>query len=130
MAREFLNDSLSEQVSLSVIAKATGLPPYDDALLRRELALFPDWCVKVEYGITWTPEQTTTWQRLCDVLVASDAANFCLSEAKLGLLECAIERLVAAGSRTVELTSFVSPRWIKTFNLSGKINGDSKSIRF
>ena len=49
----------------------SGLPVYDDALLRRELALFPDWCVQREHGITWTAKQQATWDKLCDALVAS-----------------------------------------------------------
>ena len=53
----------------------TGLPTYDDALLRRDLALFPDWCVQREYGITWTEKQQATWDRLCDRLVASALAQ-------------------------------------------------------
>ena len=53
----------------------SGLPAYDDALLRRELQLFPDWCVQREFGITWTAAQHATWQRLCDVLVASALAQ-------------------------------------------------------
>ena len=54
---------------------ATGLPAYDEALLRRELALFPAWCVGREYGISWTAAQTAVWQRLCDTLVASALAQ-------------------------------------------------------
>ena len=52
-----------------------GLPAYDDALLRRELALFPDWCVQREHGITWTAKQQATWDSLCDTLVASALAQ-------------------------------------------------------
>ena len=78
----------------------SGLPVYDDALLRRELQLFPDWCVQREYGITWTAAQQATWQRLCDVLVASALAqpqvtvhrdwmprNLMLAEPKPGILD-------------------------------------------
>jgi aminoglycoside/choline kinase family phosphotransferase len=54
---------------------ADGLPPYDDALLRRELGLFPEWCVAREYGLTWSSAQQTTWDRLCDTLVASALAQ-------------------------------------------------------
>ncbi|OYU73197.1 MAG: hypothetical protein CFE45_37975 [Burkholderiales bacterium PBB5] len=39
------------------------------------MALFPDWCVKVEYGITWTDKQQATWDRLCDTLVAAALAQ-------------------------------------------------------
>ena len=53
----------------------SGLPAYDDALLRRELQLFPDWCVQREHGIQWTATQQATWQRLCDLLVASALAQ-------------------------------------------------------
>ena len=78
----------------------SGLPAYDDALLRRELQLFPDWCVQREYGITWTAAQQATWQRLCDVLVASALAqpqvtvhrdwmprNLMLAEPRPGILD-------------------------------------------
>jgi aminoglycoside/choline kinase family phosphotransferase len=51
------------------------LPPYDDALLRRELALFPEWCVKREFGITWTEAEQHRWQQLCDCLVVSALAQ-------------------------------------------------------
>jgi N-acetylmuramate 1-kinase len=54
---------------------ASGLPAYDDALLRRELQLFPDWCVQREFNITWSAEQQATWQRLCDLLVQSALAQ-------------------------------------------------------
>src|SRR5262249_52865436 len=50
---------------------AHGLPPYDDALLRRELALFPEWCVQREFGRQWSSDELATWQRICDLLVAS-----------------------------------------------------------
>ena len=54
---------------------AAGLPVYDDALLRRELQLFPDWCVQREFNVTWTDEQQATWQRLSDLLVRSALAQ-------------------------------------------------------
>ena len=53
----------------------THLPAYDDALLRRELALFPDWCVSREYGIVWTAAQQGQWHVVCDLLVASALAQ-------------------------------------------------------
>ncbi len=54
---------------------ASSLPAYDDALLRRELALFPEWCVQREYGVTWSAEQHAAWAHLCDLLVASALAQ-------------------------------------------------------
>ena len=54
---------------------ASSLPAYDDALLRRELALFPEWCVQREFGITWNAEEQTTWATSCDLLVRSALAQ-------------------------------------------------------
>jgi aminoglycoside/choline kinase family phosphotransferase len=45
------------------------LPPYDEALLRRELALFPDWYVARHLQRQLTPAQADTWRQACDVLV-------------------------------------------------------------
>ena len=46
------------------------LPPYDEALLRRELALFPDWYVSRHRGITLDAEQARTLQSSFDLIVA------------------------------------------------------------
>ncbi|MBP6225403.1 MAG: phosphotransferase [Rhizobacter sp.] len=50
---------------------ASALPAYDDALLRRELALFPEWCVKREFGVSWNADEQATWATTCDLLVRS-----------------------------------------------------------
>jgi len=52
-----------------------GLPPYDDALLRRELALFPEWCVAREHGTTWRADEQATWSAVCELLVESALAQ-------------------------------------------------------
>jgi len=54
---------------------ASGLPPYDEALLRREMQLFPDWCVEREFGQTWTAEQQAQWKTTTDLLVQSALAQ-------------------------------------------------------
>jgi len=53
----------------------SGWPAYDDALLRRELALFPDWCVQREFGQNWSDAQQAQWRSICDLLVASALAQ-------------------------------------------------------
>jgi aminoglycoside/choline kinase family phosphotransferase len=52
-----------------------SLPPYDDALLRRELALFPEWCLTHECHATWAPKDAAVWVAACDQLVASALAQ-------------------------------------------------------
>jgi N-acetylmuramate 1-kinase len=56
------------------VAPAT-LPPYDEALLRRELALFPDWCVTRECGAVWSEAELASWRQACDLLVADALAQ-------------------------------------------------------
>jgi hypothetical protein len=70
-ADRLMREAVSALVQFQRRVDATGLPPYDDALLRRELALFPEWCVGREFGLSWTETQRATWDRLCDRLVAS-----------------------------------------------------------
>jgi N-acetylmuramate 1-kinase len=54
---------------------ATALPAYDEALLRRELELFPTWCVQREFAQTWTSDQQRIWQTVCERLIASALAQ-------------------------------------------------------
>ena len=46
------------------------LPPYDDALLQRELMLFPRWYVQEHRGITLSAAQAQVLQRAFDAIVA------------------------------------------------------------
>ena len=48
-----------------------ALPHYDEALLRRELQLFPEWYVQRHLGHAFTPEQEAAWQRICRLLIDS-----------------------------------------------------------
>ena len=74
-ADRLMRSALGTLVQFAQKLDGSDLPLYDDALLRRELALFPEWCVGREYGIHWSPAQTATWQRVCDGLVASALAQ-------------------------------------------------------
>jgi len=51
------------------------LPHYDDALLRRELQLFPEWYVQRHLGHTFTAEQDAAWQRISTLLIDSAQAQ-------------------------------------------------------
>ena len=70
-ADRLMRDALDALVRWQVGVDPAALPPYDDALLRRELQLFPDWCVEREFDLLGSAEQRTTWAALCDRLVAS-----------------------------------------------------------
>ena len=70
-----MRDAISLLVAWQSRVDASDLPAYDEALLRRELMLFPQWCVQQEYGVTWTDEEQSQWQAACDLLVASALAQ-------------------------------------------------------
>ena len=74
-ADRLMRDAIRALVHWQGQVEAQGLPDYDDALLRRELALFPEWCVKTEFGVTWSEVEQARWQKVCDALVASALAQ-------------------------------------------------------
>jgi aminoglycoside/choline kinase family phosphotransferase len=51
------------------------LPAYDEPLLRRELALFPDWYVARHLRSAFTPAQAASWEQVQALLVASALAQ-------------------------------------------------------
>ncbi|HET6599380.1 MAG TPA: phosphotransferase, partial [Burkholderiaceae bacterium] len=70
-----MRDAIGALVRWQTKADASRLPAYDDALLRRELALFPEWCVAREYGVNWNSDQQVVWRNACDALVRSALAQ-------------------------------------------------------
>ncbi|HEX7440003.1 MAG TPA: phosphotransferase, partial [Caldimonas sp.] len=74
-ADALMRDAILALVRWQGCAATASLPPYDDALLRRELALFPEWCVGQELGVTWNDSEQATWHAACDLLVASALAQ-------------------------------------------------------
>ena len=74
-ADALMRDAIAALVVWQVRLPGEALPPYDDALLRRELALFPDWCVARECQVAWGEAETAVWAEACDRLVASALAQ-------------------------------------------------------
>jgi aminoglycoside/choline kinase family phosphotransferase len=74
-ADRLMRDAIAALVTWQLKVPAPALPPYDDVLLRRELALFPDWCVTRECGATWSATDKATWDEACDQLVAAALAQ-------------------------------------------------------
>ena len=76
------------------------LPAYDEALLRRELQLFPEWYVQRHLGVEFSEQQQALWQRASQLLIDSALAqpkvlvhrdymprNLMLSEPNPGVLD-------------------------------------------
>jgi len=74
-ADRLMREAVSALVQLQVAVPADTLPPFDRALLQREMDLFPDWCVAKEFQLQWTDAQRAQWQRVCDTLIDSALAQ-------------------------------------------------------
>ena len=70
-ADALMRDAIDALVRWQIGIPAAALPPYNEAMLRRELALFPEWCVEREFGKQWDKREQALWQQCCDLLVAS-----------------------------------------------------------
>ena len=75
VADALMRDAIAALVKWQRNLRVDALPPYDDPLLRRELALFPEWCAARECQAIWTATERATWQAACDQLVASALAQ-------------------------------------------------------
>jgi aminoglycoside/choline kinase family phosphotransferase len=74
-ADALMRDAIAALVRWQSQVDASTLPPYDRALLLRELELFPEWCVQREHGISWAPEQRAQWDTLAQRLIDSALAQ-------------------------------------------------------
>lgn len=64
-----LMDAADTLITLQKGTKPDQLPPYDRALLEKELALFPDWFVAKELGLTLNEQQKQWWEEGCNALL-------------------------------------------------------------
>lgn len=58
-------------LAIQARADVSTLPAYDDALLRRELQLFPEWYLGRHVNVELDSTQQRYWERTCEVLVQS-----------------------------------------------------------
>jgi len=74
-ANRLFADAIDALLTFQANAVPTDLPAYDEALLRRELQLFPEWYVQRHLGHTLTAEEQQLWDRSCRVLIDSALAQ-------------------------------------------------------
>lgn len=74
-ADNLFEDALQALVRFQQTANTDNLPIYDDALLRRELALFPDWYVTQHLKHSWDAHAQSLWERTCEQLIQSALAQ-------------------------------------------------------
>ena len=69
------DQALDALVAWQLASKPNVLPPYDEALLRRELQLFPDWYVAKHRGMTLDDRQQAILDKAYSMIVASNLAS-------------------------------------------------------
>lgn len=62
-------------VQMQARASTDGLPPYDTALLMRELNLYPEWYLGRHRGVTLSKAEITIWEQSCRLLIESALAQ-------------------------------------------------------
>ena len=75
VADGLMRDAIGALVQWQRHGDTATLPPYDDAWLRREVQLFPEWCVGREFGVTWTAREHEIWQTVSQRLIDSALAQ-------------------------------------------------------
>ncbi|HEX2199241.1 MAG TPA: phosphotransferase [Burkholderiales bacterium] len=99
-ASDLFADATGALIRWQLATRAGELPPYDEALLRREMQLFPEWYVSRHLGVALTPDQSAMLEQVFRLLVDSALAqprvyvhrdymprNLMLSEPNPGVLD-------------------------------------------
>lgn len=99
-AEPLFADAVQALLAFQQLPMDSALPSYDDALLRRELQLFPEWYVQRHLGVEFNQAQQAAWQRVSQLLIDSALAqpkvlvhrdymprNLMLSEPNPGVLD-------------------------------------------
>jgi aminoglycoside/choline kinase family phosphotransferase len=74
-AAALYGDAIAALVKWQLATRPGELPPYDEALLRRELALFPDWYIARHLDRALSPAQQETLQSMFTLIVRSNLAQ-------------------------------------------------------
>ena len=74
-ADALFRDAVDALVTWQLASRPGVLPPYDAALLRRELELFPDWYLARHLGLALAPQQRQLLERMFALIMASNLAQ-------------------------------------------------------
>jgi len=62
-------------IKIQLASREEALPPYDEALLRRELNLFPEWYINKHLGVTLNDKQQAKLEQVFDRILANNLAQ-------------------------------------------------------
>jgi len=74
-AEQLFEDAVEVLLKFQLHPVAQPMPAYDEALLRRELQLFPEWYVQRHLGHSFSEAQQAAWERICRQLIDSALAQ-------------------------------------------------------
>ncbi|PTU74938.1 aminoglycoside phosphotransferase family protein [Pseudomonas mangrovi] len=99
-AEALFRDAMQALLALQQVPQDADMPRYDEALLRRELQLFPEWYLQRHLGLNLSATQLERWEQTCALLIDSALAqpsvlvhrdfmsrNLMLSEPNPGVLD-------------------------------------------
>lgn len=73
--QRLFHSAIEQLIAWQLSSRPGTLPEYDEAVLRRELALFPDWYVARHLGRPFDSDEQVLWDATCDVLLGSILAE-------------------------------------------------------
>jgi hypothetical protein len=74
-ARQLYGAATDALIKIQLASRENELPPYDEALLRRELNLFPEWYIAKHLGVTLTEKQQAKLEEVFKRILANNLAQ-------------------------------------------------------
>lgn len=74
-AKNLYADAVSALIKIQLASKPDKLPPYDRALLERELNLFPDWYINKHLNITLTDKQNAVLRDAFEKILSNNLSQ-------------------------------------------------------
>lgn len=77
-ARSLYGQAIDALIKIQLASKPNELPPYDEALLRRELNLFPEWYIAKHLGVTLTEKQKAKLEEVFARIIKNNLSQPCV----------------------------------------------------
>jgi aminoglycoside/choline kinase family phosphotransferase len=75
---QLYDDATDALIKIQLASKENELPPYDEALLRRELNLFPEWYIAKHLGVILNEKQQSKLEEVFKRILANNLAQPCV----------------------------------------------------
>ncbi len=77
-ARQLYDQAIDALIKIQLASKPNELPPYDEALLRRELNLFPEWYIAKHLGVTLSEKQQAKLEEVFARIIKNNLSQPCV----------------------------------------------------